>query len=226
MAKEAATPQEQALENAKNRTESFFENNSKTVIAGLIAIFVLAVAIFGYRKLIVEPRMEKAQEMLYGAQYRFEEQTPDYELALNGDQSAPGFAEVVETYGSTPAGNLARYYAAACCMNLGDMAKAEQYLSKFKHVKGEPGELINAMAEGLKGDIAVENGDYAKAASLFEKAVSASDNIFTAPMYLRKAAMAYKAAGNEAKADACLETISTKYPSSIDARDADKYLAQ
>lgn len=226
MAKEAATPQEQALENAKNRTESFFENNSKTVIAGLIAIFVLAVAIFGYRKLIVEPRMEKAQEMLYGAQYRFEEQTPDYELALNGDQSAPGFAEVVETYGGTPAGNLARYYAAACCMNLGDMAKAEEYLSKFKNVNGEPGELVNAMAEGLKGDIAVEKGDYAKAASLFEKAVNTSDNIFTAPMYLRKAAMAYKAAGNEAKANACLEMIRTKYPSSIDARDAEKYLAQ
>lgn len=226
MAKEAATPQEQALENAKNRTESFFENNSKTVIVGLIAIFVLAVAIFGYRKLIVEPRMEKAQEMLYGAQYRFEEQTPDYELALNGDQSAPGFAEVVETYGGTPAGNLARYYAAACCMNLGDMTQAEHYLSKFKSVKGEPGEIINAMAEGLRGDIAVENGDYAKAASLFEKAVDASDNLFTAPMYLRKAAMAYKAAGNDAKADACLEAIRTKYPSSIDSRDAEKYLAQ
>ena len=96
MAKEAVSPEEQALENAKNRTESFFENNSKTVIVALIAIFVLAAAIFGYRKLIVEPRMEKAQEMLYGAQYRFEEQNPDYALALNGDQSAPGFAEVVE----------------------------------------------------------------------------------------------------------------------------------
>ena len=63
MAKEAVSPEEQALENAKNRTESFFENNSKTVIVALIAIFVLAAAIFGYRKLIVEPRMEKAQEM-------------------------------------------------------------------------------------------------------------------------------------------------------------------
>ena len=151
MAKEAVSPEEQALENAKNRTESFFENNSKTVIVALIAIFVLAAAIFGYRKLIVEPRMEKAQEMLYGAQYRFEEQNPDYALALNGDQSAPGFAEVVETYGGTPAGNLARYYAAACCMHLGDMAQAEQYIAKFKHVKGEPGAIINAMAEGLKG---------------------------------------------------------------------------
>ena len=215
MAKEEVSPEEQALENAKNHTESFFENNSKTVIVALIAIFVLAVAIFGYRKLIVEPRMEKAQEMLYGAQYRFEEQNPDYALALNGDQSAPGFAEVVETYGGTPAGNLARYYAAACCMHLGDMAQAEQYIAKFKHVKGEPGAIINAMAEGLKGDIAVDNGDYAKAAALFEKAV-----------YLRKAALAYKAAGDEAKANACFETIRTKYPSSIDARDAEKYLAQ
>lgn len=226
MAKEAVSPEEQALENAKNRTESFFENNSKTVIVALIAIFVLAAAIFGYRKLIVEPRMEKAQEMLYGAQYRFEEQNPDYALALNGDQSAPGFAEVVETYGGTPAGNLARYYAAACCMQLGDMAQAEQYIAKFKHVKGEPGAIINAMAEGLKGDIAVDNGDYAKAAALFEKAVKVSDNVFTAPMYLRKAALAYKAAGDEAKANACFETIRTKYPSSIDARDAEKYLAQ
>ena len=215
MAKEAVSPEEQALENAKNRTESFFENNSKTVIVALIAIFVLAVAIFGYRKLIVEPRMEKA-----------EEQNPDYALALNGDQSAPGFAEVVETYGGTPAGNLARYYAAACCMHLGDMAQAEQYIAKFKHVKGEPGAIINAMAEGLKGDIAVDNCDYAKAAALFEKAVKVSDNVFTAPMYLRKAALAYKAAGDEAKANACFETIRTKYPSSIDARDAEKYLAQ
>ncbi len=226
MAKEAATPQEQALENAKNRTESFFENNSKTVVAGLIAIFVLAVAIFGYRKLIVEPRMERAQEMLYGAQYRFEEQTPDYEIALNGDQSAPGFADVVESYGNTPAGNLARYYAAACCMRLGNMAQAEQYIAKFKHVKGEPGAIVNALAEGMKGDIAADNGDYAKAASLFEKAVKVSDNVFTAPMFLRKAALAYKAAGDNAKADACLETIRTKYPSSIDARDAEKYLAE
>ena len=106
-------------------------------------------------------------------------------------------------------------------MHLGDMAQAEQYIAKFKHVKGEPGAIINAMAEGLKGDIAVDNGDYA-----FEKAVKVSDNVFTAPMYLRKAALAYKAAGDEAKANACFETIRTKYPSSIDARDAEKYLAQ
>ena len=225
MAKQHVAEQE-TLGEAMNRTELFFEKNGRNMAYIFLGLLVLAALIFGYRALIVAPRATKAAERIAEAQYRFEEQTPDYALALNGDQSAPGFAEVVETYGGTPAGNLARYYAAACCMHLGDMAQAEQYIAKFKHVKGEPGAIINAMAEGLKGDIAVDNGDYAKAAALFEKAVKVSDNVFTAPMYLRKAALAYKAAGDEAKANACFETIRTKYPSSIDARDAEKYLAQ
>ena len=107
MAKEVATPQEEILEAAQEQTENFFEKNSKTMVIALVAIFVLAAAVFGYKKLVMEPRMEKAQEMLYEAQYRFEQQNADYALALDGDASAPGFAEVADKYGSTPAGNLA-----------------------------------------------------------------------------------------------------------------------
>ena len=224
MSKEVATPQEEILEAAQEQTESFFEKNSKSMVVALVAIFILAAAVFGYKKLVVEPRMNKAQEMLYEAQYRFESQNADYDLALSGDHNVPGFAEVADKYGNTPAGNLAKLYAAACALRLGDMALAEKYIAKYSDVKGVPGAMVNAMAAGIKGDIAVENGDYAKAASLFEKAVSQSDNDFTAPMYLRKAALAYRAAGNEAKAEECFRTIQTKYPASYDARDAAKYV--
>lgn len=224
MSKEVATPQEEILEAAQEQTESFFEKNSKSMVVALVAIFILAAAVFGYKKLVVEPRMNKAQEMLYEAQYRFESQNADYDLALNGDHNVPGFAEVADKYGSTPAGNLAKLYAAACALRLGDMALAEKYIAGYSDVKGVPGAMVNAMAAGMKGDIAVENGDYAKAASLFEKAVSQSDNDFTAPMYLRKAALAYRAAGNEAKAEECFRKIQDKYPSSYDAREASKYV--
>ena len=78
------------------------------------------------------------------------------------------------------------------------------------------------MAVGLRGEIAVEKGDYAAAAAIFEDAAKVSDNNFTAPMYLRKASMAYEAAGNAAKAQECLQTINDKYPSSIEARDSEK----
>jgi tetratricopeptide (TPR) repeat protein len=222
MAKEVVNPQEEILDNAQVQTENFFEKNSKMVVVAIVVIFVLAAAIFGYKKLIVEPRLNDAQEMLYEAQYRFEQQNADFALALNGDENVPGFAQVIEKYGNTPAGNLATVYAAACALRLGDFDAAEGYLAKYSNVKGATGELVNAMAVGIRGEIAVEKGDYAAAAAIFEKAANVSDNNYSAPLYLRKAAMAYAAAGNAAKAQECLQTINDKYPSSIEAREAEK----
>ena len=222
MAKEVVNPQEEILDNAQVQTENFFEKNSKMVVVAIVVIFVLAAAIFGYKKLIVEPRLNDAQEMLYEAQYRFEQQNADFALALNGDENVPGFAQVIEKYGNTPAGNLATVYAAACALRLGDFDAAEGYLAKYSNVKGATGELVNAMAVGIRGEIAVEKGDYAGAAAIFEKAANVSDNNYSAPLYLRKAAMAYAAAGNAAKAQECLQTINDKYPSSIEARDSEK----
>ena len=222
MAKEVVKPQDEMLDNAQVQTENFFEKNSKMVVVAIVVIFVLAAAIFGYKKLIVEPRLYDAQEMLYEAQYRFEQQNADFALALNGDDNTPGFAQVVEKYGNTPAGNLATIYAAACAMRLGDFDAAESYLAKYSDVDGLPGELVNAMAVGLRGEIAVEKGDYAGAAAIFENAAKVSDNNFTAPMYLYKAAMAYEAAGNAEKSRECLQTITDKYSSSLEARDAEK----
>lgn len=222
MAKEVVNPQEEILDNAQVQTENFFEKNSKMVVVAIVVIFVLAAAIFGYKKLIVEPRLNDAQEMLYEAQYRFEQQNADFALALNGDENVPGFAQVIEKYGNTPAGNLATVYAAACALRLGDFDAAEGYLAKYSNVKGATGELVNAMAVGIRGEIAVEKGDYAGTAAIFEKAANVSDNNYSAPLYLRKAAMAYAAAGNAAKAQECLQTINDKYPSSIEAREAEK----
>ena len=222
MAKEVVTPQDEMLASAQTQGENFFEKNSKMVVVAIVVIFVLAAAIFGYKKVIVEPRHVKGQEMLFEAQYQFESQTADFALALNGDENTPGFAQVVEQYGNTPAGNLARMYAASCALRLGDFDQAQKYINSYKNVKGVPGSIINAMAAGIKGEIAVEKGDNAGAAKLFEQAAKSNENDFTTPMYLRKAALAYRAAGDAAKADALLKVIAEEYPSSFDARDAQK----
>ena len=222
MAKEVVTPQDEMLASAQTQGENFFEKNSKMVVVAIVVIFALAAAIFGYKKVIVEPRMTKAQEMLFEAQYQFESQNADFALALNGNENTPGFAQVVEQYGNTPAGNLARMYAAACSLRLGEFAQAQSYINSFKNVKGVPGEIINAMAAGIKGDIAVENGDNAAAAKLFEQAAKVSENDFTTPMYLRKAALAYAAMGNDAKATELMKVINEQYPASYDAREAIK----
>ena len=214
-------PEEETLGSAMSKTEQFFEENSKKVMYVLVGLLVVAAVVFGCKKLIAEPRAQKAAEMMAEAQYRFESATPDYELALYGDENGAGFDEVAATYGSTPAGNLAKHYAGICALHLGDFDKAEMYLSKFKAVKGIPGAVINAQNAGLQGDIAVEKGDYAKAVKMYDKAVKAADNNYTAPAYLRKAALALAATGDKAKAKAYLERIVNEYPASSDAREAE-----
>ena len=77
--------EQEALGTAMNKTEMFFEKNSKSMIIALLALFVLAAAIFGYRQLISQPRERKAAEMIAQAQYRFESTTPEYQLALEGE---------------------------------------------------------------------------------------------------------------------------------------------
>lgn len=219
---QAAGPE--SLGEAMNRTEFFLEKHGRTMSYLILALFVVAALVFGYRALIVAPRAEKAAALIAEAQNRFEQETPDYELALLGDDSGAGFLEVIERYGSTPSGNLAKHYAGICYLRMGDLENAAAYLAKFSPVKGLPGQIINAQNLGLQGDVAVEQQQYAKAAKFFRKAVSASDNNFTAPVYLYKQALTEQALGNDKQAAELFERISADYPMSTEAREAEKLL--
>ena len=143
MAKQHVAEQE-TLGEAMNRTELFFEKNGRNMAYIFLGLLVLAALIFGYRALIVAPRATKAAERIAEAQYRFEEQNPDYQLALEGDANGAGFLDVIEEYGSTPSGNLAKHYAGICYLKTGDLENAAKYLAKYSPVKGIPGALINA----------------------------------------------------------------------------------
>ena len=189
MAKQNVAEQE-TIGEAMNKTELFFERNGRTMSYVFLGLLVLAALVFGYRSLILQPRATKAAEMIAEAQNRFEGENPDFETALLGDDNAAGFLDVIEKYGSTPSGNLAKHYAGICYLRTGDLENAAKYLAKFSQLKGIPGELINAQNYGLQGDIAVEQQDYARAVKFYEKAVKAADNNLTAPMYLRKAGLA------------------------------------
>lgn len=225
MAKEKILkPEEETLGVAMGKTERFLEEHAKTVTYLLAALLVLAACVFGYKKLVSEPRIEKAAELMIEAENRFAEENPDFQLALDGDANGAGFLAVIEQYGSTPSGNLAKHCAGICYYKLGDLENAAAYLKQYKAVKGLPGAIVNAQNLGLQGDIAVAQGDYAAAVKLYEQAVAAADNNYTAPLYLRKAGLAEQALGNSEKAEACFQRILTSYPASQEAREAEKLM--
>ena len=67
MAKEQINkPEEETLGTAMSKTENFFEQNSKMVTYCLVALLILAGCVFGYKKLISEPRIAKAAELMGG----------------------------------------------------------------------------------------------------------------------------------------------------------------
>ena len=224
MAKQPVPEQQETLGEAMNKTELFLQNNVRKVCYLLLVVLAIGLAVYGYRALVQQPRIARAAEMIAQAQERFEGENPDYALALAGDENGAGFLEVIEQYGSTPSGNLAKHYAGICYLKTGDLANAAACLAKFSPVKGLPGALINAQNLGLQGDVAVEQGDFARAIKLYEKAVAAADNNLTAPMFLRKAGLAARAAGQAQQAAAYFQRVIDEYPASVDARDAEKYL--
>lgn len=212
----------EALGEAMNKTERFFEENGRKMTWIFLGLLALAAVVYGYRSLVVRPRVQKAAELIAEAQARFDVETPDYALALNGDANGAGFLDVIEQYGSTPSGNLAKHYAGICFLKQGDLEQAAAYLAEYAPVKGLPGAIVNAQNYGLQGDVAVERDDYKQALSFYEKAVKAADNNLTAPMYLRKAGLAAQAAGDNARAEAYFRRVMEEYPASMDARDAEK----
>lgn len=214
----------EALGEAMNKTERFFEENGRKMSYIFLGLLALAAVIYGYRALVSQPRAQKAAELIAEAQARFDAQTPDYALALNGDDNGAGFLDVIEQYGSTPSGNLAKHYAGICYLKQGDLEQAAALLAAFKPVKGLPGAIVNAQNYGLQGDVAVERDDYKSALLFYEQAVKAADNNLTAPMYLRKAGLAAQAAGENERAAAYYQRIMDEYPASMDARDAEKLL--
>ena len=66
-----------------------------------------------------------------------------------------------------------------------------------------------------------ENGDIKSALDYYEKAVAASDNDFTTPMFLYKAATVALDQGDAKKALAHFETIKNVYPKATEASNID-----
>ena len=200
------------------RSEEFIEKNQKTIIIVIVAILVVILAIFGLRKWYFQPREVRAAEEMYAAEQWF--QQGDFDKALNGDDTFRGFLSVIDKYGCTKAGNLAKYYAGIANLRLGNYDEAIKWLGKYngKDTFTKP---IAIMAEG---DAEMELGNTDKAVSLYIKAANADDNYITAPTALFKAGLGYLVMGDNAKALDCFKSVKQKYPEATEWQEIDKYI--
>lgn len=207
---------EEVVVEAVSKTEAFFQKNQKLITWVGVAIIVIIGGFFANKYLIAQPRAEKASAEMFAAVQEFN--ASNWEVALNGDENNAGFLEIVENYSSTPQGSLAAHYAGISYLRLGDKENALTYLKKYDAAKGATAEIINAQNFGLQADLLADNGDLKGAAKLYNKAIEASDNSLTAPIFLKKLGLVEEKLGNKEAAIAAYTIILEKYNTSMEAR--------
>jgi len=216
------------IEDTLGRTEQFVENNKKNLGYGVLAFMAVIVAVVLYFNYIKEPNEQEAYDSMFQAEQYFAKDS--FNLALNGDNSAPGFLEIIDNYGSTKSGNLAHYYAGICYLQLanGSTNPNEYFENAIDELGSFSSEDINIkpMAIIATGDAYMELENMDKAVSNYMKAANYMDNEFTTPLALKKAGDTYHIMGEHQKALDAYNTIKTKYYKSAEGREIKKYIGR
>jgi TolA-binding protein len=215
----------EALQEKVMGVEHWIESNPKIVL-GVLGVLILAVGgFFGYRY-YNNTQNEEAQKQMFQAIYYFEKYIEtghdSLEIALKGDGNNLGFIEIAEDFGSTKAGKLANFYAGAIFLKQGKYKVARLYLEDFS----SSDMLVQARAYSLTGDCYMEEGEFGKAADLYNKAANHKPNKFFSPSYLMKEALAYEKLSQNDKAIQVYQKIVETYWDSTEATNAKKYKAR
>ncbi|MFT3823460.1 MAG: tetratricopeptide repeat protein [Chitinophagaceae bacterium] len=201
--------------------QQFWSKNSKYILYGLLAVILLVGGTYVYNSYFREPEEQKAAEAIWKAQSYYTQDS--LKLALNGDGVNMGFLKVIDKFGGTKSGNLAKFYAGSCYLQLGEFGNAVKYLEGFSTDQKE----VKLRATGLLGDAYAEQGKKKEAIDAYTKAGSmAEDDDVNSPEYLFRAALLSQDLGKDKEAIDLLKSIKSKYPSSQRAYEADKYLAK
>ncbi len=208
------------VETRWNRIENYVDEHKKVMTTVSIIVVVLIAGFVTFKYWYIPSQELDAETAMSRAQNYFEAGIVD--KAIKGDGANLGFQDIADQYSWTSAGHLANYYLGLCYYQKKDYQQAIDNLEKFN----AHDVLVSANAVGVEGDAEMQLNNSDKAIEYYMQAAKVSDNDFTAPMYLKKAAQAYEIKGDYTNALSLYQTIQTKYYNFAEANDIEKYIAR
>lgn len=191
------------------KSEAFINKYKKQIITAIVAVVVVVggglAYVYGYSK----PREDKAQELLGVVMQKYV-MAQDFEKALKGEGKTLGLIAIADQYGSTDAGNVAKYEAGLCFYQTGKTKDAIKYLADFD-TKGDA--TVSAQALFALANCYAADKQLDKAVDTFKKAASKTDVPALCAEYLFQAGLILE---NQKKNDEALklyEQIKADYPS-------------
>lgn len=212
---------EDALVTTYFKATTFYETHKKNISMGLVAVLVIVAGTFFYVK-NKNADNERAMTDL-GRVYQMYD-NGQYQIAIDGvpERNIPGLKAIVENYGGTEGGNMARFYLANAYFLTG---KYDEALEAFEDFSTSNQVLEVSRLSGIAACYEAKR-EYKEAADYFEKAASKYGKDVHAADNLNHAAANYALAGEKEKALDLYKKLKKSYPTSSAARDADRFIAQ
>lgn len=217
---ETSQDQDFTVTEALGKTEFFINQNRKS-LSIIIGALILAVGgYFFYQKVYVANKEKEAQSFLfYSEQYL---NIDSLKFAINGDGNHPGLREIVDDYGVSPSGNLARYYLGMAYMKMKDYASAIEELRSYDAKDNVTGAIVF----GAIGDANMELKNVDEAITFYQKACKENPNNFTTPIMMMKLAIAHESKGNYKEARDVYSSLKKDFSASNEASQIERYIAR
>lgn len=205
-----------------NKSNSFIQENQKSLIFIIGGIIVLVLLYIGYQQLYLGPRARTAAEQIYKAeQYAMIDSLQ--QRAIEGDGSFPGFREIADEYNNTRSANIANAYLGGLYLRQGQFQEAIKALEKYSSTGSE---ILDPLVTGMLGDAYSELKDYPNAAKHYKNAAAKASNSFTTPLMLKKLGLVYEAQQDYKQALDAYTKIKSEYPESQEATAVDAWIAR
>lgn len=213
--------QEDKLVTFYSNTLKYFDAYKNQVYIGAAAIIILIAAIVYYGNQSKTAEIE-ASAALAKAEKVY--QSGNYQSVIDGSSAGGGLtlAEVADNYSGSEAGEVARVYLANSYFYTGDYENAldnyEDYSGSIPLYKATAAAGIASCYEAM--------GETEKAAKKYKDAAfTYADNAMNS-QYLLNASVNYIKVNENDEAESLLTKLKEEYPTSPEAREADRYLAE
>ena len=200
--------------------KSFYEENQTKIFSAVAIIVALVLITVFYTGKIAESNVSASVELTrvintYNAGL--------YLQAIEGKAGTLeiGLAKIVDEYGGSEQGELARIYLANAYFYTEQYDKA---MEAYDDYSGSDNLMVASALAGKAGCYETQK-NYELAAEFYDKAANVSNYVPSNPDYLLNAGINYLKIKNNSDAKIVLDRVKKDYSTSLAAREVDKYLA-
>jgi TolA-binding protein len=213
--------QEDKLVTTFYKSQEFIDENKQKFILAIGALAVIILAVVWYSNKQNEDNL-LASAQLFQIIPIYEQ--GQYQKAIDGEPGTQlvGLKNIVENYGNTNNGELAKIYLAHSYYALGEYENALQYYSDYS---GDSELHKSTALAGMAASYEMME-KYSDAAENYEKAAKLIKIDSQSADFLINAGINYIKSGDKSSAKNVLEIVKNDYKTTTAAREVEKYLAQ